>query len=62
MKIKKLFCKFANWILRKCVEPTTAFNNYVYINGRTYQLIKATTEISPYSYYTINFEVISGNQ
>lgn len=58
--MKKLLCKIANWILRKCTDPTIAFNEDVYINGKTYKLVKATTEMSPYSHAVINFEVISG--
>ena len=58
--MKKLLCKFANWILRKCTQPTIAFTDDVYINGRTYKLVKSNTEISPHFYTTINFEVIDG--
>ena len=58
--MKKLLCKFANWILRKCTESTIAFEKDVYINGRTYKLVQATTETSPYVHTTIHFEVISG--
>lgn len=60
--MKKLLCRFANWILRRCTEHTIAFNNEVYINGKTYTLIKATTEISPYVHTVINFEVIDGKR
>ena len=58
--MKKLLCKFANWILRNCVEATIAFKDDIYINGRTYKLVKSTTEISPHCYTVINFEVIQG--
>ena len=58
--MKRLLCRFANWILRQCVEPTIAFEEDLYINGKTYKLVQATTEMSPYSYVTIHFEVISG--
>lgn len=54
--MKKLLCKFANWILRQCTNPEVAFGADVYINGRTYTLIKATTEINPCR-YSIMFEV-----
>ena len=60
--MKKLLCRFANWILRRCTEPIIAFNDKVYINGKTYELVKATTEISPYAYTIINFEVIDGKR
>ena len=60
MKMKKLLCKFANWILRQCVEPTIAFKEDLYINGKTYKLVQVTTEMSPYSHVVINFEVIDG--
>ena len=60
--MKKLLCRFANWILRKCTEPTIAFEEDVYVNGRTYRLIKATTEVSPYANVVINFEVIDGKR
>ena len=60
--MKKLLCRFANWILRKCLNQTMTFNENVYINGRTYKLAKATTEISPHQYTIINFEVIDGKE
>ena len=60
--MKKLLCKFANWILRRCTSSVIAFNDKVYINGRTYELVKATTETSPYAYTIINFEVIDGKR
>lgn len=59
--MKKLLCKFANWILRKCLNQTMIFDENVYINGQTYKLAKATSEISPHQYTVINFEVIAGN-
>ena len=59
--MKKLLCKFANWLLRMCTSPTITFNGIIYINGRKYKLVKATTEITPYEYTTINFEVIDCN-
>ena len=49
--MKKILCKFANWILRKCTGPDIAFGKEIYINGRTYTLIQATREIKPYSTY-----------
>ena len=58
--MKKLLCKFANWILRKCTKPTIAFEDDLYINGNTYKLIQVNTEMSPHSYTTIHFEVIDG--
>lgn len=60
MKMKKLLCRFANWILRKCTEPTIAFEDDLYINGKIYKLVHVTTEMSPYSHATIHFEVIDG--
>lgn len=59
--MKKLLCRFANWILRMYTSPVIAFNDKVYINGKTYTLVKATTDISPYAHTVINFEVIAGN-
>ena len=38
--MKKILCKFANWILRKCTNPEIVFNTDVYINGRTYTYIE----------------------
>lgn len=55
--MKKILCKFANWILRKCTSPEIAFNTDVYINGRTYKLLQATTHIAPYGNRNITFEV-----
>lgn len=60
--MKRLLCKFANWILRRCISPVIAFNDEVYINGKTYKLVKATAEISPYVHTVINFEVIDGEK
>jgi hypothetical protein len=60
--MKKLLCKFANWILRKCTSPVIAFNEDLYINGRSYKLSKATTELSPYAHTVINFEVVDGRE
>jgi len=62
INMKKLLCRFANWILRKCTGPLIAFNEDVYINGNTYKLVQVTTEMSPYSHVVINFEVIGGRQ
>lgn len=56
--MKKLLCKFANWILRRCTSEVITFQDEIYINGRTYKLLKATTEISPHTYTVIHFEVI----
>lgn len=56
--MKEKLCKLANWILRKYTEPTIAFGKDVYINGRTYELVRATSEFSPYEYSIINFEVV----
>ena len=58
--MKRLLCEFANWILRRYTESTVAFGEDVYINGKTYKLVKATTEMSPYSSIVITFEVIGG--
>ena len=55
--MKKVLCRFANWILRKCTSPEIAFNTDVYINGRTYKLRQATSEIYPYGNRHITFEV-----
>ncbi len=55
--MKRLLCKFANWILRKCTHPEVAFNTDIYINGRTYKLIQATSNIYPYGNRNITFEV-----
>ena len=58
MKMKKILCKFANWILRKCVKPIALEKN-LYINGRTYKLAQLTMEMSPYSpHTTIYLEII----
>lgn len=59
--MKKLLCKCANWVLRKCLNQTMTFDENVYINGKTYKLAKATAEMSPHNYTIINFEVIDGN-
>lgn len=59
--MKKLLCKFANWILRRCTGDVIAFEDELYINGATYRLVKATTEISPHAHTVIHFEVIDGN-
>ena len=60
--MKKLLCKFANWILRRCLNPTTPYGSDIYINGRAYMLRKVETEyISPRPYVVINFEVVDGN-
>lgn len=55
--VKRLLCKFANWILRRYTRPEIAFNTDVYINGRTYKLIQATSNIYPYGNRNITFEV-----
>lgn len=59
--MKKLLCKFANWILRKCINPIVAVNNKVYINGVAYTFSKATTEISRHGYSIVNLEIIDGD-
>lgn len=58
--MKRIICKFANWLLRRCTKPTIAFTDDVYINGRTYKLVKATHEIYPYDNGIIIFEVTEG--
>ena len=58
--MKKLLCKFANWILKRCLNQNMTFDENVYINGKTYKLVKATAEMSPHQYSIINFEVIDG--
>lgn len=55
--MKRMICKFANWLLRRCTNPTIAFKDEVYINGRTYKFVKATHEIFPYGNGIITFEV-----
>ena len=55
--MKRLLCKFANWILRRYTESEIAFGTDVYINGRTYKLIQATSDIYPYGNKNITFEV-----
>lgn len=60
--MKRLLCKFANWILRKCTAPIIGFEEDLYINGKTYKLVQASTEVSPHSYVVIHFEVIGGRQ
>lgn len=55
--MKKILCRFANYILRKCTDPVVAFNSDLYINGRTYTLIQATTEFRPLIHTNITFEV-----
>lgn len=55
--MKRLLCRFANWILRKCTHSEIAFNTDVYINGRAYKLIQATSTIYPYGNKNITFEV-----
>ena len=58
--MKRKICKFANWLLRRCTKPTIAFNDEVYINGRTYKLEKATAETFKYGGNIITFEVTEG--
>lgn len=55
--MKRMICKFANWLLRRCTDPMIAFGDEVYINGRTYELIKATHEVTTHYYDSITFEV-----
>lgn len=55
--MKRLLCRFANWILRMYTRPEIAFNTDVYINGRKYKLIQATSNIYPYGNRNITFEV-----
>ena len=59
--MKKLLCKFANWILRKCLNPVTKYEDKIYINGREYRLFQAYSEFSRHPYTVINFEVIDGD-
>ena len=59
--MKKLLCKFANWILRRCTNPIVGINDKVYVNGREYTFSKATTEISRHGYSLINIELIDGD-
>ena len=58
--MKRIICKFANWLLRKCTKPTVAFKDEIYINGRTYKFVKADMEIFPYGNGVITFEVTEG--
>jgi hypothetical protein len=59
--MKKLLCKFANWILRKCLNPIISYNDKVYINGKEYTFSNATSEMSRHAYTIINLEVIDGD-
>lgn len=54
--MKRMICKFANWLLRRCTDPMIAFGGEVYINGKTYKLVKATHEVTHYQ-SLITFEV-----
>ena len=58
--MKRIICKFANWLLRRCTNPTVAFKDEVYVNGRTYKLVKATAETYSYGNCIITFEVMEG--
>lgn len=60
--MKALLCKFANWMLRKCTAPIIGFEEDLYINGKTYKLIEACTEVSPDSYVTVEFKIIGDRQ
>ena len=60
--MKKLLCKFANWILRRCIHPIVSFNNTIYINGREYTLTHAEADMSPHAYTLIRLELIEGNR
>jgi hypothetical protein len=55
--MKRIICKFANWLLRRCTDPMIAFGGEIYINGKTYKLVRATREITSYFLDTITFEV-----
>lgn len=55
--MKRIICKFANWLLRRCTDPMIAFGGEIYINGKTYKLVRATREITSYYLDTITFEV-----
>lgn len=58
--MKQLLCKSANWILRKYTNPIIGFQEDLYINGRIYKLVRATTTASPYAQVITEFEVIGG--
>ena len=59
--MKKLLCKFANWILRKCTDSVVTVNNKVYVNGVEYTFSKMTSEISRHGYAIVNIELIQGD-
>ena len=59
--MKKLLCKFANWVLRKYMNPITRMNGKIYINGREYTVRSVSSEFSRHPYTVINFEVIDGD-
>lgn len=59
--MKELLCKFANWILRRCLDPMTPYGSDIFINGRAYLLRKTETEFSRHPYTVITFEVVDGN-
>lgn len=51
----------ANWILRKCLNPTVSYSDKIYVNGREYTFSKATSETSRHNYCIINLELIDGD-
>ena len=61
--MKNLLCKFANWILRRCLNPTTPYGSDIFINGKAYMLRKVETDyVSPHPYTVIKFEVVDGDR
>ena len=55
--MKRIICKFANWLLRRCTDPMIAFGEEVYINGRSYELVQVTHKINTCCYTELTFEV-----
>lgn len=57
--IRYVLCIFANWILRRCIKSEIPYSSDIYINGRTYYLIKSTTEFTTVGNAIINIEIVS---
>ena len=57
--MKKLLCKFANWILRHTVDQVVPIDGEIYINGRTYHLTQVEFEptCQPYTFVNIRLRI-----
>lgn len=55
--MKRIICKFASWLLRKCTDTVIEFGDDIYINGDAYELVEAEHEMTAYEYDTIHFTV-----